>query len=80
MARIIFPNRGGVAIIIPTGSLPVSDVARKDVPVGVPYRIVNDEDIPSDRSERDLWTADFTNPDGYGIGSAAWFAEQEQDQ
>jgi hypothetical protein len=23
-----------------------------------------------------LWAADFRNPDGYGIGAEAWFAEQ----
>ena len=75
--RVIFPNGDGVSILIPTGALPVSEVARKDVPDGVPYRIVDEGDIPSDRSERNLWTADFSTPDGHGIGAEAWFAEQE---
>lgn len=75
--KIIYPNgEGGVAIIHPTGALPIEEVARKDVPAGTPYRIVNDEDIPTDRSSRALWTADFSNPDGHGIGAEAWFAEQ----
>lgn len=80
MQRIIYPAAGGVAVIIPTGVLPVSEVARKDVPAGVPYRIVDASDIPADRTERDLWTADFSEPSGYGIGAEAWFSEQESEQ
>lgn len=75
--RIIYPNGEGVSVIIPAGALSTAETARKDVPAGVAYRIVDDADIPSDRSQRDLWTADFTAPDGYGIGPEAWFTEQE---
>lgn len=69
--RIIYPNGdGGVAIVIPApnAGLSVEQIAAKDVPAGVPYRIVQDADIPSDRSQRELWTADFSEPDGYGGG------------
>jgi hypothetical protein len=77
--RIIYPDGDGVSVLIPAeqSGLTVEQTARKDVPEGVPYRIVEDADIPEDRTYRDLWTADFTNPDGYGIGAEAWFAEQE---
>lgn len=75
--RIIYPNGDGVSVLIPSGDLPIGEVARKDVPIGVPFRIVATADIPSDRSQRDLWTADFSTPDGHGIGAAAWFAEKE---
>lgn len=79
--RIIYPNNeGGVAIIIPTGELPIEEVARKDVPAGVPYKIVDAADIPEDRTFRAAWEADVTNPDGHGIGADAWFAEQEAAQ
>jgi hypothetical protein len=75
--RIIYQNEnGGVTIIIPTGELAFEEVCRKDVPAGVPYKIVGVADIPSDRTFRDAWEADFTNPDGVGIGADAWFAEQ----
>jgi hypothetical protein len=75
--RIIYPSDdGGVAIIIPTGDIEIAEVARKDVPAGKPYKIVDVADIPSDRTFRNAWEADFSNPDGYGIGSDAWFAEQ----
>jgi hypothetical protein len=75
--RIIYSSDdGGVAIIIPTGDIEIAEVARKDVPAGVAYKIVDVADIPSDRTFRNAWEVDFTNPDGYGIGQDAWFAEQ----
>ena len=76
--KILYPNsEGGVCVIIPTGELPIADVAQKDVPAGTPYLIVEDDVIPSDRSFRNAWEADFSNPDGTGIGADVWFAQQE---
>ena len=75
--RIIYQTQDGVAIIIPTGEIAIEEVARKDVPAGVPYKIVDVADIPTDRTFRNAWEADFSNPDGVGIGADAWFAEQE---
>ena len=70
MSKILFPNpEGGVSIIIPTGELSIEDVCQKDVPAGTPYLIVEDDVIPSDRSFRGAWEADFSNPDGYGEGA-----------
>ena len=79
MARIIYQEpEGNLAIIIPVDeTLDVTDIALKDVPAGLPYLIVEDDAIPSDRSFRNAWEADFSNPDGYGIGPEAWFAAQE---
>lgn len=77
MKRIIYPlSGGGIAVIIPTGELPIEEITRKDVPVGIPYKIIDTADVPSDRTFRDAWDADFLHPDGYGIGAEAWFAEQ----
>lgn len=76
--KIIYPFESGIAVIHPTGVLPIDEVARKDVPAGVPYLIVDDSLIPADRTNRDAWTADFSTPDGYGIGADAWFSEQQQ--
>lgn len=59
MKRILFPNDdGGVSIIIPTESV---EAAMKDIPSGKPYLIVDAADIPTDRSFRNAWTADFTD-------------------
>jgi hypothetical protein len=77
--RIIYPTDDGVAIIIPAPEcgLSIEEVARKDVPAGTPYKIVNAADIPTDREFRNAWEVEITDPDGVGIGADAWFAEQE---
>ena len=71
---------GGVAVLRLTGELSFEDCCKKDVPAGVPYLIVDAADIPSDRTFRGAWEADFSNPDGYGIGPDAYFAAKEADQ
>ena len=81
MKAIIYPNdQGGIAVIIPAQDCGISleEIARKDVPAGIPFRIIDAADIPQDRTYREAWTADFSAPDGYGIGSDAWFAEQKE--
>ena len=58
MKRIIYQSEsGGVAVIIPTGELPIEEVAAKDVPEGVAYEIVEDDAIPADRFFRNAWVA-----------------------
>lgn len=53
--KIIYPTETGVAIIHPTGELSIEEVAAKDVPIGVSYKIVNDDEVPSDRTFRNAW-------------------------
>jgi hypothetical protein len=56
--RIIYPtDDGGVAIIIPAAEcgLSIEEIARKDVPAGKPYKIVDVADIPTDRTFRTAW-------------------------
>jgi len=79
MQAIIYPNgQGGIAVILPAPDCGISlrEIARKDVPAGVAFRIIDASTIPQDRTYRDAWTADFSAPDGHGIGAEAWFAEQ----
>jgi len=61
-------DEGGVAVIIPAPecSLLIEEIAKKDVPTGVPYLIIDSSELPADREFRDAWQADFSNPDGYG--------------
>lgn len=74
--RIIYPNQdGGIAVIVPSGDVPTIEVARKDVPEGVPYLIISKDDLPPDRMFRGAWESDFSSPDGYGVGHDAWYAE-----
>lgn len=56
--RIIYPTpEGGVAIIVPAPDcgLTIEEIARKDVPAGVDFRIVDAADIPEDRTFRNAW-------------------------
>jgi len=56
--RIIYPTpEGGVAIIVPAPDcgLTIEEIAAKDVPAGVPFRIVDSADIPEDRTFRNAW-------------------------
>jgi len=76
---IIYPHEGSIAVVYPCPcGLTLQEIARKDVPAGVPYLIINRSDLPEDATYRAAWTADFSNPDGHGIGHDAWFAEQAQ--
>ena len=81
--RIIYATpEGGVAIIIPTGELPTAIVARKDVPQGVAYKIVDLADIEdtiSDRTFRGAWEAETFTPDGYG-DPEGYAAEKEAER
>ena len=79
--RIIYQNNdGGVSILIPTGELAIEEVAKKDVPAGVAYKIVDTASIPEDRTFRGAWEAEITNPDGVGLGYDAWFALQPKQE
>ena len=58
--RIIYPNEnGGVNILIPApeymANHTMEELAAKDVPAGVPFKIVDLADIPEDRTFRDAW-------------------------
>lgn len=70
--KIIYKNEsGGVAIITPTQDaltfMTIDEIAKKDVPTGVKYKIIEDLEIPTDRTFRDAWTVDeATLTDGVG--------------
>lgn len=56
--RIIYQNdEGGVAVIVPAPDcgLSIEEIAAKDVPAGKPYKIVDANDIPTDRTFRGAW-------------------------
>ena len=60
MKRIIYPtDDGGVAVIIPTPEFlethTIEELAAKDVPTGKAYQIVDESDVPSDRTFRNAW-------------------------
>lgn len=70
--RIIYKvESGGVAILIPSPECleqyTIQQIAEKDVPEGLPYKIVDISDIPADRTFRDAWEIDESElTDGVG--------------
>lgn len=69
--RIVFQLPGEpVAAMTPCEcGLTIEEIARKDVPVGVPYWIVDHSVIPldpDDRAEWELSTAQLGDPSGVG--------------
>ena len=70
--KIIYKNEnGGVSVITPTEEalsfMTIDEIAKKDVPTGLPYKIVEDSEVPTDRTFRDAWTVDeATLTDGVG--------------
>ena len=70
--KIIYKNESGsVSVITPTETalsfMTIDEIAQKDVPTGLPYKIVDDSEIPEDRTFRDAWTVDeATLTDGVG--------------
>jgi len=68
MKLAIFPNETTISVLVPAPNceLSLKEVCVKDVPTGVPYRIIDSSELPADREFRNAWEADFTNPDGYG--------------
>lgn len=68
-----------VVVLIPTDEAVqkygVLAVAQKDVPPGVPFKIITQDDLPADRTFRAAWDIDATTlVDGvgadYGFGSS----------
>ena len=58
MKRIIYPTpEGGVAVIVPAPDceLTIEEIAAKDVPAGVGYKIIGTAEVPTDRTFRNAW-------------------------
>jgi hypothetical protein len=75
---VIHPQENGeIAIIVPTGEIPVEEVARKDVPPGVPYFILDHTELPHpDWDYSAAWEGDFSQAHGVGVGAEEWFAQK----
>jgi hypothetical protein len=79
--RIIYSTEdGGVIVLIPApeclAERTIEEIAAKDVPAGVPYKIIDAQDLPTDRTFRGAWEAQIDIPDGVGSESDA-FAPKE---
>ncbi len=72
MKRIIYKKPdNSVSIIVPSDealqSMTIEQIARKDVPTGLKYKIVDVSEVPSDREFRNAWSIDEAElTDGVG--------------
>ena len=61
---------GGIAIFYPApqalSQYSLEAIAGAVVPEGVPYKIVNESDLPADREYREAWEISMVDPDGFG--------------
>lgn len=71
--RIIFKNKdNSIGIITPSDEAlsfaTIEQIAEKDCPYNLPYWIVEDSLVPTDRTFRSAWEIDesFGEPDGFG--------------
>lgn len=70
--KIIYKNKdNSISIITPTQEAldlyGIEAIAKKDVPYGLLYKIVEDDIIPTDREFRNAWTIDDAElTDGVG--------------
>ena len=68
--RIVYINEeGGVSVITPADkeTRTVEEIAAKDVPTGLKYKIIDVADLPASRNFRDAWTvseSDLTYGEG----------------
>lgn len=58
--RIIYPNpEGGVSVIVPAPealeTMTIEEIAAKDVPTGVEYKIIDVSELPQSREFRNAW-------------------------
>jgi hypothetical protein len=84
--RIVYKNPDdSVCIVTPTpealGKHLIASIALKDVPEGLPFWIVDDSEIPTDRTFRNAWEvpADWGEPDGYGSEYSTFDAVEAKD-
>lgn len=67
---IVFQAGDGYSVLSPAPNFDTGEAARKDVPAGTPYLIVDAAVLVEG------YVPDFGAPDGHGIGHEAWTAER----
>lgn len=73
MNRVIYQNLDkSISVLIPAQQVldlvGLQAIAEKDVPQDLPYWLVMDTEIPSDRTERDQWVLDGSEGAPHGFG------------
>jgi len=82
--KIFYNNEDGdLCVIIPTkealATRTIQEIAQKDVPHGLPYKIGTADDHPTSRSFRDAWEMDSSEmTDGTGAESNEFSPPSEE--
>lgn len=76
---ILYPTDTGVALTQPVNTeISILELAQGTTPAGVPFILVDETELPEGNYFA-AWAADFSEPDGYGIGLDAWFEQRKKD-
>jgi hypothetical protein len=77
--KIIY-NDNGLKILTPAIEIDIRILAEKDVPSGIMFKIIDDSEIPTDRTSRSAWTSEITedNADGIGLTKEEFYAKYPQ--
>lgn len=73
MKCVLYDRDGFLSVVSPAAGTDPHDVALRCVPEGVPYLIVPVSELPTDPAYREAWAADFSEPDGVGVGVENYF-------
>jgi hypothetical protein len=87
---VICPNQetGGICVLMPADcGLSIHEIALKDIPQGLPFKIIDCSEFTEEQAQLmdeffSALEADFSEPDGYGLGYEGWIewkAQQENE-
>jgi hypothetical protein len=77
--RIIY-NDNGLKVIIPAIEIDPIVLGEKDTPSGLMFKIINDSEVPTDRTYRSAWAYEITeaNKDGVGLTKEQFYSKYPQ--
>jgi hypothetical protein len=75
--KIIFNDNEGLKILTPAIEIDPVILGEKDVPSGLKFKVIDDSDLPSDRTYRSAWTYEITdtNKDGVGLTKEQFYSK-----
>jgi hypothetical protein len=75
--RVLYNDNEGLKILIPATEIDPIIIAEKDVPAGLLFKIVEDSEIPTDRTYRSAWEYKITkaSADGKGLTKEEFYTK-----
>lgn len=61
--KIIYELNGNVCVVTPVDESKIDEVIKKDIPIGVPFKVIDSSALPEDRSFRNAWKLSNSNID-----------------